>query len=642
MFKKIPNLLMRPLALISNLLLAAVVFQLVRIVFVATNWNLFADHMTASYLLSLMAAGVRFDCSALVYLNSLLIVLMLLPLHVKEGKPRYDVVLRVLYVVTNGLGVVIGLYDCAYFPFTGKRTTCNVLQEFGGESDLIGIIVNEGLAYWYLLPIGLALIFLLWKGFRSGASPRPRVKVWRYYVVQTPCLAVALGLGLAGARGGFTEAVRPITMSNANQYITHSIDAGVVLNTPFCMIRSVGKKPFAEVRYMTDAEAARLFSPLHTPADTVTFRPENVVILILESFGSEAQQRGFMPFVDSLAHVGRSFAYSFANGRKSIDGMPSVLSSIPRLGEPVFLSSGSLNDFSGIAGELGRRRGYSTAFFHGAQNGSMGFEAFATATGFDCYYGRTEYNADKKYGGDADFDGTWAIWDEEFLQFFCDHIADLKEPFCTSVFTASSHAPFRIPERCKERFPVTTPPLYGCIRYSDNAVRRFFESARRQPWFERTIFVLTADHTSEPTLPEFTSDFGRYRVPIIIYAPGHPELTGVDTERIMSQTDIMPTVLGLLGYDRPYLGFGRDVLHSAPEETMAVSYLPESGYFQMVQGDWFVQYDGQKVLHAYRYKDDPVLKHDRRGQQPAHIERRFQSILQQYMHRMNHNEFVIR
>ena len=89
---------------------------------------------------------------------------------------------------------------------------------------------------------------------------------------------------------------------------------------------------------------------------------------------------------------------------------------------------------------------------------------------------------DPDYGGDADFDGTWSIWDEEFLQFYCDRMNELPEPFVTSVFTASSHSPFVIPERYRDRFPVTNPPLYGCIRYSDNALRLFFEKARRQPW----------------------------------------------------------------------------------------------------------------------------------------------------------------
>lgn len=629
-------------ALATNLVLVLFLYELTRLVFVGCNADLFADHLSVPYLLHLMGAAVRFDTSAILYLNCWMIAAFLLPLHFKERWTGYYRVQRWLYVVVNMIGLTANLCDCAYFPFTGRRTTWNVLAEFGGEGNLLTILFNEGLSYWYLLPVGVLCGWMLWRGFVAPQS-RPVSGVRQlvgYYVYYALFLAFAGVLTIGGMRGGFTTAVRPITISNANQYVDHSIDAAIVLNTPFSLLRTIGKKPFVERQYMTDEAATALFTPIHTPADTVHFKAENVVIIILESFGKEGLERGFMPFLDSLAHEGLSFEQSFATGRKSIDGMPSVLSSIPSFVEPFFLTPASLNDLSGIAGELSRHKGYTSAFFHGAQNGSMGFEAFARATGFEQYYGRTEYNADPHYGGDADFDGTWSIWDEEFLQFYCDRMNELPEPFVTSVFTASSHSPFVIPEHYRDRFPVTDPPLYGCIRYSDNALRLFFEKARRQPWFERTIFVLTADHTSEPTLPAYTNDLGRYKVPIVFYAPGHPELHGIDSERIVSQTDIMPTLLGLLGYDRSYIAFGRDVLHTAPADTYAVNYLPGNDYYQFVQGDWMLQFDGERVVHAYRYKTDPLLRHDLRGQHPKEYEQRLKSIVQQYMHRMNHNQLV--
>ena len=95
--------------------------------------------------------------------------------------------------------------------------------------------------------------------------------------------------------------------------------------------------------------------------------------------------------------------------------MPSILSSIPMFVEPFFLTPASMNHVSGIA-RLLADEGYETAFFHGAQRGSMGFQAFANATGFKDYYGREDFDADSRFGNDDDFDGTWAIWDEPFLR----------------------------------------------------------------------------------------------------------------------------------------------------------------------------------------------------------------------------------
>lgn len=626
-------------ALLCNLLIVFILFSIVRIVFLLSNWSLYSDHLDFGYIFQLLAAGLRFDCTAILYLNCWMILAFFLPLHLKEKKHFYNVI-RWPYVIFNFIGISASLIDCAYFPFTGRRTTWSVLQEFSNEGNIFTIIAHEALPYWYLFIVGIVLVVVLYKLYCS-----PKVEdcfegksLVRYYILQSVCLIVAVGLTIGGVRGGFTTATRPITMSNANQYVNRAIDAAVVLNTPFCIMRTIGDTPFMDCNYMSEQEAESLYSPLHEPADSLVFQPKNVVILIMESFGKQAMVRGYMPFLSSLAEKGMSFKYSFASGRKSIDGMPSVLSSIPSFVEPFFLTPAALNDLSGIAGELSHNKGYTSAFFHGAENGSMGFQAFARSTGFQKYYGRTEYNQDLRYNGDADFDGTWAIWDEEFLQFFCDKMTEMKQPFVTSVFTASSHPPFAIPERYKETFPPTEPKIFGCIKYSDNALRLFFEKASKQPWFSNTVFVITADHICDAVDPEYMTDLGRFKIPIIIYAPDMPQIKGFDCSRIMSQTHIMPTILGLLGYDRPYIAFGQDVLNTKPEDTFAFNYVPGNGYYQFMQDDWMLQFDGKKLIHAYKFKEDTLQQHDIKEKCPEVYVKRLKSVIQQYMYRMNHNK----
>ena len=627
-------------ALVINLLIVYVAFTVTRLLFVACNWNLYADHVGGNYLWSLLVAGLRFDTTAILYLNCWLILAFLLPLHVKERAGFYRV-LRWLFVVVNFVGIAANLCDCAYFPFTGRRTTWSVIQEFGNEGNMAGILLKESLPYWYLFIVAAIVAWLLWRLFRIPCL-ETNINKKRYYGVQTVSLIAATALTLGGMRGGFTTAVRPITISNANQYVTTAVDAGIVLNTPFSIMRTMGKKAFVERQYLPDGQAAALYSPLHTSSDTTTFVPRNVVVLILESFGTQARARGFMPFIDSLAKKGLSFEYSYANGRKSIDGMPSVLSSIPCFVEPFFLTPASLNDLSSLAGELSRNKGYRSAFFHGAENGSMGFQAFARSSGFQQYYGRTEYNQDPRYHGDDDFDGTWAIWDEPFLQYYCDKMGEMKEPFVTSVFTASSHSPFNLPEQYKGRFRKGPTPLYECIAYSDNAVRLFFEKASKQKWYNNTIFVITADHSTAADDPEFVTDLGHYKVPVIFYAPGIPGLSGVDSTRIVNQIDIMPTVLGLLGYDKPYIAFGTDVLHAKAEDTFVVNYITGNDYYQYLQGDWMLQFDGDRVVHAYRFRTDRLQQHDLAGKHPLRYEQRMKSVIQQYMHRMNTNQMIVR
>ena len=313
---------------------------------------------------------------------------------------------------------------------------------------------------------------------------------------------------------------------------------------------------------------------------------DNVVILILESFGKEYIDAGFAPFLDSLFTYSKTYRYSYASGRKSIDAMPSVLSSIPMLIEPFIVTPYSTNRVSSIADCLGRE-GYETAFFHGAPNGSMGFQAYARAAGFDAYYGMNEYD------GPEAFDGTWAIWDEEFLQYYARTMSRMHEPFMTAVFTASSHHPFRVPNRYKGVFPQGSLPIHQCIGYSDYALRRFFNYAKTQPWFDHTLFVITADHTNENALPQYNNARGLFSVPIAFYYPGKTWDEPYDQSQAVSQVDIMPSVLAFLGYNKPFFAFGEDALTQHKQHPYAICY--NHPLYQIMSDSTLILYDGQRV-----------------------------------------------
>lgn len=629
-------------SLLWNLLLIYVVMMICRFTFFAENYEFFKG-MSWSHFFRLSVAGIQFDTTALLYMNVLYIVLYLFPLHWKENR-RYHSLLRGLFVAVNSFGVVLNLMDAAYFPYTNRRTTSSVFSQFANESNLGKIFAIELLHHWYFVLLALLLGYVLYRFYR-----RPNIEWTKsrsaYYVVMAMAFVLAIPLSVWGIRGGIGRAVRPITISNANKYVDNPIETGIVLNTPFSLLRTLGKKPFVVPHYFESrTEMERYFSPVHTPTDSVRFTPKNVVVLILESFGKEyfgslnphlenGTYKGYTPFLDSLIQHSLVFEQSFANGRQSIDGMPSTLSGIPRFVEPFFLTPASLNDLTSIAGEL-TKKGYYTAFFHGAANGSMGFEAFAHAVGFADYFGRTEY------GDDRDFDGNWAIWDEPFLQFYAKKMSSFRQPFMTSVFTASSHHPFAIPARYEERFKGGKLPIERCIQYSDYALKRFFEYASTQDWYKNTLFVITADHTNQSQHPEYQTSLGVYEVPIIFFTPDGT-LKG-KREGISQQIDIMPTVLNYLGYDRPYISFGCDLLHTPAEETFAVNEM--GGIYQLTKGSYVLQFDGEKSIAIYNYRNDPMLKQNLLGKvkEQSSMELQLKAMIQQYMERMNGNQLVIK
>lgn len=623
-----------PLTLLYNLALTWVAFTLCRLIFLIANISYFPD-LTFTNILTIFKGGVLFDISAIAYTNILYILIMAFPIHYKENI-KVQKVAKWLFVITNGIAVIANLADVIYFRFTTRRTTASVFSEFSNEGNIGTIIFKAAVSNWYLTILGIVLIYGLWKLYRSPKTERPRNLI-TYYIAHLVFFLVVMPFCIFGMRGGIGAAVRPITNSNANQYVTRPAEASIVLNTPFSIYRTIGKRVYKDPHYFTstkDLEA--VFNPVHQPIDSVAPKKLNVVVLIIESFSKEfvgslnptidgGKYKGYTPFLDSLIQKSLTFTNTFANGHKSIDGMPSVLSSIPMFYEPYFLTHYALNNVSGIAGEL-KKEGYYTAFFHGAPNGSMGFEAFSRTTGFQDYFGMTEYNNKK------DFDGTWAIWDEEFFQFYANKMNTFKQPFATALFSASSHDPFVIPQRYEGKFPEGNMPIHKCVGYTDYSLKRFFETASKQPWFKNTLFVLTADHTNQPSDPFYKADCGTFAVPIIFYRPGS-NLKG-KVETIAQQIDIMPSVLGYLGYKKPYVGFGRDLFHTKPEQGYAVNFY--NNMFQYLKGKYMIQFDGQKTVAIYNFISDPLLKQNLLGKVPeqARMEKELKGIIQQYIERM--------
>ena len=652
MFKKIIHTNIGAVAL--NMLTAYVMFMISRVAYFFVNYSTFAPDMSWSLAGHMLQGALVFDTSALLYINSLYLVLMLLPLPRKEV-PGFQQFLKWLFVVTNAVAVASNLMDSVYVQYTGRRSTITVFTEFMNEGNIGSIILTEFARHWYLVVLFVAMVIGYWKLF---VKPRNEVwgKKWRYYAVQGISLLVLAPLAIIGIRGSATAGTRPITVSNANEYVNRPIEGNLVLNTPFSIIRSIGKKVFVTPDYMTEAEMRATYEPIITPMpDNLSVgKKKNVVVIIVESMGKEyigslnknyigPAYKGYMPFIDSLVSKSLTYEYSFANGRISMDAMPSILSGVPMMVEPFFLTPASLNDIHGVPAML-KPYGYSSAFFHGAHNISMGFSAFAHTIGYEKYYGLDEYCKSPKYRGMDDFDGKWAIWDEPFLQFTLDEMHMMKQPFVVSMFTASSHHPYHVPDQYKNVYKDEPggQEIYKCVRYTDMALRKFFERASKEPWYNNTIFVLCADHTNQNEHPFYKTDQGLYAVPIIFFTPDGSIKPQLRSDLIAQQTDVMPTLMHYLGYDKPYVAFGCDLFATPANQTWAFNY--NNGIYQYFKGDYLLQFDGEKAKAIYRFKTDPLLKQNLLGKVPeqAQLEKELKALIQQYMMRMNTNQLVIR
>lgn len=631
-------------ALVLRLALAMLLFMLCRLGFYLYNISYFPD-MTTFNFLRILWGGLQFDLAAVLYINVLILVLSVIPVDLRF-RQGYQSVTKFFFYVFNGIALAANVGDFIYYKFTLRRTTADIFQQFENETNLSSLFFHFLLDYWYAVLFWILLMWLMVKLYNKISVKGPLMEHRiTYYVAGLIAIPVIAMLFVGAVRGGFKHSTRPITLSNAGEYVEHPNEVNLVLNTPFAIFRTLGKTKIQKVKYFKDESAmAELYNPIHQPSDTVVFTPVNVVVIILESFSKEffgvfnkdkQDYRGYTPFLDSLAQHSKTFAHSFANGRKSIDGLPSVMAGIPSLGVPYVLTPFASNKINSL-GSLLRDKGYHTSFFHGAPNGSMGFQAFTNLAGFEHYYGKDEYN------NDADFDGMWGIWDDKFLNFYAEELNKIPQPFMSSFFSVSSHHPFEVPKEFKGKFKGGEQPILQCIEYSDYALRQFFKTVSTMPWYTNTLFVITADHVSSNVIfPESHTTWGAYSVPILFFKPDNTLAAEQPEQTIVQQIDIMPSVLGYLHYDKPFIGFGRNVFDST-STPFAFNY--RDNMYNLYKEDYLLMFDGKKSVSLYNFKQDKMLKTNLKEEQPERVkemEQYIKAIIQQYNNRMVENRLVL-
>lgn len=625
--------------LLIRLLGIMALFMICRVLFYAFNSEYFPG-ISWQHGLRLLIGGVKFDIVAVLYINILYIFLMIVPFTFKYRR-GYQKFLDYLFIVTNSIGIAANFMDFIYYRFTIKRTTWTIVKEFSNQDNMPMLFGGFIVRYWYIALLWVLSVYLLIKLVQyTKVNTRPKMTWWAFGGVHLALMGAIVYLFIAGARGGFLHSTRPITLSNAGEYVQKPKEMFIVLNTPFCIIKTLRRSDYERVKdFPSLEEANKIYNPYHFPEKGgEPFQRKNVVILIWESFGKEmvgtynkhlenGQYKGYTPFIDSLMQYSKVNWYSFANGAKSIEAIPSVLTSIPGIKEPFVTLRYTDNHLPSFPAML-KEKGYNTSFFHGAPNGSMGFQAFVNLIGVDKYYGKTEYNNDK------DYDGIWGIWDEEFLQYWAKTMNTFQQPFMSTLFTVSSHDPYKVPERYKGVFPKGNLPIHESMGYTDNSLRKFFDTAKKMPWYKNTIFVITADHSATfAHFPEYQNSVGNFKIPILFYAPGDSTMIGTDSTTLVQQIDIMPTVLSYLHYDKPYFAFGKNVLKKT-DLNFAVNY---DGVYQWYNGPYVLQFDGKKTVGLYNYQKDRLLKNNLTGKLPAiqgPMETEVKAFAQQYVNRM--------
>ncbi len=618
--------------LLANYLLALLLLSLARIIFYAINKANFTGISAADFIVVLFY-GLRFDVITVTIVNALFIFLIIFPVSFFKYK-KFRTLLAVVFVSTNLVALALNMVDMAYFPYTLRRSTAETFSFFFQKNDagtLLPLFIKD---FWYLFVFFFVLLFVcmslykrIEKKFLQAYTQEDNSK--KSLSLKSISFLLLAGLSILSIRGGFQ--LIPIGIIDAGNFVKPPY-IPLVLNTPFCIIKSGELYTLDEKKYMSEQEANALVNPvkkyIYADAD---FKNLNVVVVIVESLSKEytklGKRKSYTPFLDSLMDNSLVYTNAFSNGKRSIEGIPAIVASIPSF-QSDYISTVYSNDKIMSLASVLKTKGYTSSFFHGGTNGTMNFNGFCATAGYDKYFGRNEYNNEK------DYDGNWGIWDEPFLQRMAKELDEQAQPFLSTVFTLSSHHPFIMPEECKNKFPEGKLPINKCISYADYSLKQFFTMAKKSKWFANTLFVFTADHTGNSEDAVYGNSYGNYQIPLFFYLPDN-SLKGYDTI-VAQQLDIMPTALDILKYNQPFFAFGNNLNdNSQIKNRFAINYY--NNVYQYFSNQEMLQFNGEKLLGLYNYRTDSTLTLNVVNERQA-SDKKVKAFIQQYNNSVIHNQ----
>jgi arylsulfatase A-like enzyme len=651
------NYIHRVKALFRLLVFLLLLFFLSRLFFYFYNYFIFAGNGFVD-LLKLFVAGIRFDLPVIIYLNIPIILVFIFPYQNPLHYKPTGYFLRGWFVVVNSLLILIDLSDGVFFHFTQKRSTADIFNFLFLSDDIKVLLPGFIKNYWFVPLLWIFSIIILWKVYawllpEKVYSPVNKINK-KTFGFQFAAFLLLIALFIVGGRGGLQ--LKPVTIIDASKHASAE-NIPLVLNTPFSIMTTFGQTGITPRQYFTDEKAQSVYPVLHKYGHVNRMNQKNIVVLLLESFSKEYvgyfnHYKGYTPFLDSLIAQALVFDNAFSNGLRSIDAIPAIVSGIPALmNEALITSVYSSNKMLSLP-EILKSKGYYTAFFHGGTNGTMNFDGFASHAGFDDYFGRYEYN------NDNDYDGTWGIYDEPFLQYVANKLNSVKQPFFAFEFTLSSHYPYKLPEKYVGKFKEGPLKIHKVISYADHSLKRFFETASKMPWYKNTLFVICADHPAQSVIPNDNNTYeenteklplnkmafynnltGKYAIPLIFYAPGDTTIRGVMHQTIQ-QSDIFPALLHYLNVNNAFVAFGQSIYDTAAPQVAFQFY---NGIYQLTQYPYSLEFDGNKTLALYNNETD--LEHSdnlllKQPEKVKKLEQIIKAVLQQYSERLRENRLA--
>jgi phosphoglycerol transferase MdoB-like AlkP superfamily enzyme len=321
--------------------------------------------------------------------------------------------------------------------------------------------------------------------------------------------------------------------------------AQFTLNAPFVVLKTMQNEATPNQNLVKDSLELKYANPWLNVRSKHQASQVNILFIIVESLGNQQlnQQVNGIPITPFLDKIGAEQMNTFtgeglAEGKTSIECLPALFAGIPSwLETPFMLSNYSTNTLTGFP-SICNQHGYETYFVHGAKEGSMRFDALASSLGF-----KHQLYRDDLPTSNAET-GSWGLHDHEVFKHITNKLNGHKKPFMMTFFTLSTHEPYDIPQRFKNKYNIPSAEA-ASYRYFDDQLRLFFKQNKHKKWFKNTMFVITGDHTPVHLDNAQYKIQDYYSVPILIIPPDGMKCSF----KVKEQKAIIPTLCKALNWN---------------------------------------------------------------------------------------------
>lgn len=523
--------------------------------------------------------GFRLDAVIAGYLTLPVLLTIFLP-WIGWASKIYRKIFWIYTAATLVLISFLNLVDANFFQEFGTHINILAVQRNAVQGDTLRYIWQEYHVIGMILAMAVSS-FIMYKVLKVVVGRLKQETAG--YVKYTAVFIFSLAALVTAVRGGWQE--RPINWGHA-MFSNHEPANQIAMNGIFLLSRSVielaseGKLDQTLSYYPRSEALDQVIRLISNPGESFidssrlvrknnSGRPPikpNIVLFILESHVGEfcgfinPEMKNVTPVLDSLANNGLMYTNCYANGKRSAYGISSIVNSWPTLpGYPLIATVEAQQDIQ-TAGTLLKGIGYDTIFLYGGDADFDNMKGFLRANGFDSILERKDFPAFTP--------GTkWGVFDHYVFEKSMQLLDQAQDPLLLTVFTTTNHQPFEIPEEYEDQIPFfdytyRDGKTHRTMSYVDRSIGAFMAESKSRDWFDNTLFVFISDHGLN-IHREMYEDPRNAHIPLVIYGPGIVDQPRV-IDTLVSQADVLPTLLHLIGYSEPYRLFGRNTLADGP------------------------------------------------------------------------------